>query len=100
MRIEADPAYHHLSQIQRNQVESLNGAQAAAAHETVERHTVQGGQDQVILSSQAQELQRLHQAVEELPDVSAKVEAIREAVEAGTYEIPEDPLSERLMGIL
>ncbi|GAI19851.1 unnamed protein product, partial [marine sediment metagenome] len=32
-------------------------------------------------------------------DIQAKVEAIREAVADGTYQIPEEELIERLLGI-
>jgi len=101
MRIEIDPTHNQqLPQIQRNQIESLNKAQAASAYEKVERQTVGREQDQVTLSSEAQELRRLHKAVEELPDIRAKVDAIHEAVESGTYQIPEEQLIDRLIGIL
>jgi len=101
MRIETDPVYQkQLSQIQQNQIESLNRTEAAQAYEKAERQTVRREQDQVILSAEALELRRLHQAVDELPDVRTKVDAIRDAVASGTYQIPEDQLIERLIGIL
>lgn len=100
MRIESEPTHQQqLLQIQRHQVESLKETQATEAHEKAETQTVQREEDQVILSAEAQELRRLRQAVEELPDIQAKVEAIREAVAEGTYQIPEEELIERLLGI-
>jgi len=100
MRIETDPTYgQQLPQIQREQIESLKRTQAAAPYEKAQGQTIQREGDQVTLSSEAQEMRRLHEAVEELPDVQVKVDAIRQAVEDGTYQIPEDQLIDRLIGI-
>ena len=100
MRIGTDPAYRQqLPQIQRDQLESLKRTQPDTSHEKVERGTVRHDEDRVTLSPEAQELRRLHQAVDELPDIWARVEAIRRAVADGTYQIPEDQLIERLIGI-
>jgi len=100
MRIESDPTYHQqLPQIQRDQVQSPDRTQAAAAYEQTDIQKVQREDDQVTLSSKAQELRRLHEVVEELPDVRARVEEIRKAVADGSYQIPEDQLIDRLTGI-
>jgi len=99
MRIESDPPSHQqLPPIQRQQIESLTKTQPTVDHERAESPIVQREEDQVILSAEARELRRLRQAVEELPDIQAKVEAIRQAVADGTYQIPEDQLIERLLG--
>lgn len=57
--------------------------------------------DQVTLSTTAQELTQLNQAMATLPpDREERVAALREAVRSGSYQIPEDELIDRLMGVV
>ncbi len=55
--------------------------------------------DEAVLSQQAQELQRIRQAIQEAPDVRQdRVEAIRKQVVDGTYQVREDELLDALLG--
>jgi len=57
--------------------------------------------DQVTLSSMAQELKQLYQTLSSLPaERGQRVMALREAIKSGNYQIPEDELIERLMGVV
>jgi|SRR5690606_20327493 len=54
--------------------------------------------DNVSLSSQAQALGRLEQAVQKSGDVDeAKVDAIRQAIAEGRYQIDSDKIAERML---
>lgn len=56
-------------------------------------------QDRVTLSSRAQEIKQLYQALSTAPPERAeRVAVLRQAVEGGSYEIPTDELVDRLMG--
>ena len=54
--------------------------------------------DEVQLSEEARSLQRLAAATAQVPDVDeARVEALRQQVEAGTYEVPVEALVNKLL---
>ena|SRR3990172_862171 len=54
--------------------------------------------DQVVLSPEVQELQRLLKAVKELPDVrEERVAFIREQIQNGTYQISDAALASKLL---
>ncbi len=54
--------------------------------------------DEVVLSQQAQQMQRLHQAVDAAPDTRALVVAqLRQQVQSGAYKVPEDVLADRII---
>jgi negative regulator of flagellin synthesis FlgM len=55
-------------------------------------------QDEVQLSEEARALQRLAEAVAATPDVDvARVQALRQQIEAGTYKVPIEALMSRLL---
>lgn len=55
------------------------------------------GTDQASLSSQGQEIQRLTQAVRELPEVREdKVQAARARLQDGTWQVPTPDLAEAM----
>ncbi|HHX43215.1 MAG TPA: flagellar biosynthesis anti-sigma factor FlgM [Chloroflexi bacterium] len=57
--------------------------------------------DQVTLSSRAQAIRRMYQALTSVPTERAeRIAALREAVQSGSYEIPEDALAARLIGVI
>ena len=54
--------------------------------------------DEVVLSKQAQQMQRLQQAVDATPDVRAvAVAQLRQQVQNGAYTVPEDVLADRIL---
>jgi flagellar biosynthesis anti-sigma factor FlgM len=54
--------------------------------------------DEVVLSKQAQQMQRLQQAVDASPDVRVlTVAQLYQQVQNGTYRIPEDVLADRIL---
>ena len=65
------------------------------------RRQVDDPSAEVSLSGDALALQRIMQAANEAPDVRDDVvQAIRDQLEAGTYEINVDSLAERLLPLL
>lgn len=94
MRVEWGP--EHLAKLRQMDLRTPNYQQQARDRADGIRRT-----DQAILSSRAQELMGLCQA---LPVVAAeraeRVEALRQAVESGSYRIPEDALVDRLVGVV
>jgi len=100
--MKVDPSVQeHLSSIQPAEVRGVNRGEATAAYQPAERSAAKRQEDQVTLSTTAEELKRLYQTLKDLPEVrEEKVKAIREAIESGDYEIPEDELIERLMGMV
>lgn len=55
-------------------------------------------QDTVEISKTAQLLQQAEQSLADVPDVDVKkVAMLREAIQAGTYEVKSDVLAEKLM---
>ncbi len=54
--------------------------------------------DEVVLSKQAQQMQRLQQAVDATPDTRAlAVAQLRQQVQSGAYKVPEDVLADRIL---
>lgn len=90
----ADRNIPELSQTHNRELDSVGRRQSseAAKESKPER-------DEAVLSQQAQEMQRIRQAIQEAPDVRQdKVEAIRKQVIDGTYQIREDELLDALLG--
>lgn len=55
--------------------------------------------DEVILSSQAQEVGQLYQAIRALPEVREdKVREISEKIAQGTYDVDAQAVAEKMMG--
>jgi len=56
------------------------------------------GEDRVNLSRDAQEISRLKSLIAELPEIRAdKVEAIKKAIESGTYTIDPLKIAEKIL---
>ena len=57
-----------------------------------------GGADKVTLTNTAEQLQRLDKQLQDTPDVdSARVEAIRSAIEDGSFEIDTGAIADKLI---
>lgn len=100
--MKVDPSVQeHLSSIQPAEVRGVKRGEATSAYQPAERSAAKRQEDQVTLSATAEELKRLYQTLKDLPEVrEEKVRAIREAIESGDYQIPEDELIERLIGMV
>ncbi len=56
------------------------------------------GEDRVNLSPEARELQRIHDLLEATPSVrTEKVQAVREAVESGQYQVKNEDLADKMI---
>ncbi len=94
MRI--DGRTEQLSKLQQKDLRALGHQEPARDRAQEIRRT-----DQVTLSSRAQEIKQLYQALSTVPTERAeRVAALRQAIENGRYEIPEDELADRLMGVI
>ena len=92
-RINADRVAQQVAQLysQRSQAPE-NGPTAAGA--TAPSST----RDEVQLSEEARALQRLAEAAVSAPEVdAARVQALRQQIEAGTYKVPVEALMGRLL---
>ena len=90
------------SGVYRQQAAATAGAKAAEGGTDAgqARAAGRGGRraDQVQLSSQAQELQRALDAVTAEPDVrAARVDALRQQVASGTYEVDARAIASRMV---
>ena len=55
--------------------------------------------DRVELSEKARALRVAHAALSQLPPVrTEKVESLKQAVQAGTYQVPAEKVAERMLG--
>lgn len=94
MRI--DGRAEQLSKLQQNDLR-------AVGHQEGARERAQGidRRDQITLSPRAREMTQLYQALGTAAAERAdRVAALRQAVEDGSYHIPEDELIDRLMGVI
>lgn len=67
------------------------------AEDTESKREIQG--DETTLSKEARLLQRVRQALDEVPDVRKdKVEALRRQIQDGSYEIDVENLIDALLG--
>lgn len=85
-----------LSKLQQQELRTVG-------HQEPARERAQGMQrrDQVTLSSRAQEIQQLYQALATVPPERAeRVAALRQAIESGSYEVPVDELVDRLAAVV
>jgi negative regulator of flagellin synthesis FlgM len=94
MRI--DGRTEQLAKLRQKGLDALNHAEPTRDCTREIRRT-----DRVTLSSRAQEIHRLYQALSAAPPERAeRVASLRRAVENGSYVIPEDALAERLLGVV
>jgi negative regulator of flagellin synthesis FlgM len=57
--------------------------------------------DQLTISDRARELAMAREAVANVPDVRENVvQALRDQIQAGTYQVPQEKLVERLLALL
>ena len=91
------PNQNNVSQ-SRNATESAGrGRQNANVPEEASNRS---SEDQVDLSPEVQALQSLEAQIRELPEVdSARVEAIRNAIDNGSFEVNADRLAGKLMSL-
>jgi flagellar biosynthesis anti-sigma factor FlgM len=85
------------------QLSKLQGSLLAVGHQEPARDRAQDirRKDQVTLSAGAQEVKGFYEALSTVPPERAeRVAALRQAIESGRYEIPEDELIDRLMGVV
>lgn len=95
MKIENTGSQHTVARKQVAETQAAENARAAKA-----REAARGSErrDELTLSSQAQTLARARAALDEQPDVRAeKVQELKSAVEAGTYQVPLKKLAQQLM---
>ena len=70
---------------------------------TVEQHRAggvqaTGGQDQLLISAQAMDIQSIMRGIESLPDVRAeKVQTLRKRIEDGSYDVSAMEIAERAL---
>ena len=94
MRI--DRKTEHISVLQQQDLRTV-GHQEQARDRAPGIHR----KDEVTLSSRAQEIKQLYQALFTVPPERAeRVAALGRAIESGNYEIPEDELIDRLVGVV
>jgi negative regulator of flagellin synthesis FlgM len=55
--------------------------------------------EKVDLSSKAKDIQRIKQAIDEIPDIrEGKVQDLKAQIDAGTYKVNTDKLAEKMVG--
>lgn len=73
-------------------------AAPALSGPTAEPKTVAGGQDQVVLSEQAQSLGRIQSSIANAPEVnSERVAALKAAIAEGRFEINAERIAENML---
>ena len=97
MKIENNGSEH----ISRAQLEGPNAVEGSRAAGAGQRAGGPGGKDELALSEQARLLGAARGALEVLPEIRAdKVGELRQAVQAGGYQVPYDELARRLLAVV
>lgn len=74
-------------------------AEMGKSKDTQEKKSEPSEADEVVVSDRARELQRIHQRLDEIVSARrAKVEAIRQDIEAGTYRTTGDMVARKIVG--
>ena len=67
--------------------------------EQVERENSPSESDRIELSVRGREIQQLDQLIQSAPDIRQdKVDAIRSAIEAGTYNVKAEKIADKIIG--
>lgn len=87
--------------LSRPQVQEAQSSEAARSARQADTKRADDRRDQLQLSDQAQMLAKAQAVLADQPEVrTEKVTEIKQAVEAGTYQVPHESLARRLMSQL
>lgn len=92
------PGFNKSSSATTSGGNKLSRPEATAQTSSANDKAASGSSDSVSLSSQAQALGKLEQAVQQAPDVdTAKVDRIKQAIANGDYQANSEAIAERML---